>query len=347
MKRFGGRRRAGASKRGLNMTGGLFRGICRRIGRSREATILAIILALCAGLSAGSRFFLNPANFESLQATLTPNAIIATGMMILLISGVFDLSVGSVMGLSGAVTAIVLSRGVPVAAAVCIGFGVGLSFGVANGLLVAQVGVNPLIATMGTLYIGRGLITSMLSGTFRTIKIDDAAFLTLGQGKTFGVYNMFWIMAAIVAVSQFVVTRTYFGRRLYYVGGNAEAARVVGIKVKRIRVAAFALSGFLSALAGILYTSRLGNSAFYLGLNVELQVIISCLIGGAAVSGGRGTVVGGLLGVVFMAVVVSVFNILEVSMFWQNIVIGTILIGIVSADAYSVRRRKRISGILE
>jgi ribose transport system permease protein len=187
----------------------------------------------------------------------------------------------------------------------------------------------------------------MLSGTFRTIRIDNPEFLILGQGKAAGVYNMFWIMIVIVITAHFLVSRAYFGRQLYYVGGNADAARIVGIKVKKIRIAAFALSGCLAALAGILYTSRLGNSAFYLGLNVELQVIISCLIGGAAVSGGRGTIVGGLLGVVFMALIVSVFNVLEISMYWQNIVIGTILVSIISVDAYSVQRRKTLSGVPE
>jgi ribose/xylose/arabinose/galactoside ABC-type transport system permease subunit len=155
-------------------------------------------------------------------------------MMILLISGVFDLSVGSVMGLSGAVVAVLLGKGLPVVPSVIASLGVGLVFGFLNG--------------------------------------------------------------------------------------------------------------FLAALTGILYTSRLGNSAFYLGLNVELKVIISCLIGGASIAGGQGSIFGSLLGVVFMALIVSIFNILEIGTFWQNIIVGIILIFIVSLDAHLVTRRRRILG---
>jgi ribose/xylose/arabinose/galactoside ABC-type transport system permease subunit len=208
--------------------------IFKDVVKSKEIVVLILVILLLLLLSLGSNTFLNISNFESLQATIAPNAIIATGMMILLISGVFDLSVGSVMGLSGAVVAVLLGKGLPVVPSVIASLGVGLVFGFLNG--------------------------------------------------------------------------------------------------------------FLAALTGILYTSRLGNSAFYLGLNVELKVIISCLIGGASIAGGQGSIFGSLLGVVFMALIVSIFNILEIGTFWQNIIVGIILIFIVSLDAHLVTRRRRILG---
>lgn len=317
-----------------------------RIVRRKEIVVIVITIILFLILSIGaSSTFLTLVNFESLQASIAPNAIVAVGMAILLISGVFDLSVGSVMGLSGAMTALVLSQGLPSAPAVLVGLGVGLGFGFFNGFLVAYGGVNPLIVTIGTLYIGRGLVNAVMRGTLRYgIKIDNPSFLVLGQDKSLGLYNMFWIMIVVVVAAQFITLKTNPGRRLYFIGSNYEAARLVGIKVKRTRLVTFMLSGFLAALAGVLATSRFGISSLYLGLNLELKIIISCLLGGASIAGGQGLVVGSLLGVVFLAMVVSVFNILEISPYWQNIIVGAILVFIVSLDAYLVTKRKKALG---
>jgi ribose/xylose/arabinose/galactoside ABC-type transport system permease subunit len=319
--------------------------IVMKLIRSKEIVVILLIIVIFLILSFGSDAFLNLTNFESLQASIAPNAIIAAGMMILLISGVFDLSVGSVMGVVGAITSIILSMGVPFFPALLLGLGSGLGFGFFNGFLVAYGGVNPLIATIGTLYIGRGLVNAIMRGEFRSgIPIRNETFLVLGQGKTLGVYNMFWIMIVIVVFAQFYTTMTDRGRRLYFLGSNYEAARSVGIKVKRIRFLTFGLSGFLAALAGILSTSRFGISSLYLGINLELKTIISCLLGGATIAGGQGMIVGSLLGVIFMTLIVSVFNILEISPYWQNIIVGIILLFIVSLDAFLVVRRKKAMG---
>jgi ribose transport system permease protein len=233
----------------------------------------------------------------------------------------------------------------PTLPAFFIGLGIGAVFGLFNGAMVAFVGVNPLITTLGTMYIGRGLVNAIMRGDRRYgVPVKAADFLSIGQGKLLGVYNLFWIMLLIVVIAQFVTLRTAAGRRLYYVGSNHEAARLVGIKVKRIRVAGFVLCALLAAFAGILVTSYYGTSSIYLGTNLELQIIISCLIGGASISGGQGQVVGSFLGVVFMVMVVSMFNILEIGTYWQNIIVGIILVFIVSLDAFFVRRRKRAFG---
>ena len=309
--------------------------------RSKEAIVVFLIAAIFLLLSLGSGTFLNLTTFESLQTSIAPNAIISVGMMILLISGAFDLSVGSVMGLAGAVVAILIASGIPTLPAFLIGLCVGGAFGLFNGAMVAFVGVNPLIMTLGTMYVGRGLINALMRGDRRYgVAVKAADFLAIGQGKLLGVYNIFWIMLIVLAVAQFVTTRVAAGRRMYYVGSNYTAARLVGIRVKRIRVAGFVLCGLLAALAGVLVTSYQGTSSIYLGTNLELQIIISCLIGGASISGGQGHVVGAFLGVVFMTMVVSIFNILEIGIYWQNIIVGIILVFIVSLDAFFVRRRK-------
>lgn len=313
--------------------------------RSKETVVVLLILAIFLILSVGSGTFLNLTTFESLQTFIAPNAIISVGMMILLISGVFDLSVGSVMGLAGAEVAILIASGMPTLPAFLIGLGIGAAFGLFNGAMVAFVGVNPLITTLGTMYIGRGLVNAIMRGDRRYgVPVKASDFLAIGQGKILGVYNIFWIMILVVVIAQFVTLRTAAGRQLYYVGSSHDAARLVGIKVKRLRVAGFALCAVIAAFTGILVTSYFGTSSIYLGTNLELQIIISCLIGGASISGGQGQVVGSFLGVVFMAMVMSIFNILEIGIYWQNIVVGIILVFIVSLDAFLVARRKRALG---
>ena len=317
-----------------------------RILRRKEIVVIIITIILLLILSIGaSSTFLTQVTFESLQASIAPNAIVAVGMVVLLISGVFDLSVGSVLGLSGAMTALVLTKGAPAVVGILVGLGIGLAFGLFNGSLVAYGRVNPLIVTIGTLFIGRGLVNAVMRGELRYgIKVNNASFLVLGQGKSLGMYNMFWIMLVVVVLAQFITLKTDQGRKLYFIGSNNEAARLVGIKVKRTRLFTFMLSGFLAALAGVLATSRFGISSLYLGLNLELKVIIGCLLGGASIAGGQGLVAGSFLGVVFLALVVTVFNILEVNPYWQNIIVGAILVFIVSLDAYLVTKRKKALG---
>lgn len=320
--------------------------ILLRILKTKEIVVIVITIIMFLILSIGaSSTFLTIITFESLQASIAPNAIVAVGMIILLISGVFDLSVGSVMGLSGAITALVLSHGLPAIPAVFVGLGVGLGFGFINGFLVAFGGVNPLIVTIGTLYIGRGLVNAVMRGELRYgIPIKNQSFLVLGQGMTLGIYNMFWIMLVVLILAQFITLKTSRGRRLYFIGSNYEAARLVGIKVKRTRLLTFMLSGFLAAMAGVLATSRFGISSLYLGVNLELKIIISCLLGGSSIAGGQGWVAGSFLGVIFLALIVSVFNILEISPYWQNIIVGIILVFIVSLDGYLVTKRKKARG---
>lgn len=312
--------------------------------RSKESIVLAIIIAFILILSFGSDTFINRTNFESLQTSIAPSAIIAVGMMILLISGVFDLSVGSVMGLSGVVVSLLLLTDIPVPLAILGGLGVGIVFGLFNGFLVAFVGVNPLIATIGTLYIGRGLVDALLRGErSHGVQISKESFIILGSGKTFGIYNMFWIMLLIIIIAQFVIQKTYIGRQLYYIGGHMESARLMGIKVKRIRIITYTLSGFLASLAGLLATARFEISSKFLGLNLELQIVIACLIGGASIAGGQGSIIGGLLGVTFMSLIVNLFNIMEISSFWQNLVVGVILIFVVFLDSFlNMRRQNRL-----
>lgn len=316
-----------------------------RLLQRKEAVVVLLIVAIFLVLSLGSETFLHAATFDSLQMAIAPNAIICVGMMVLLASGVFDLSVGSVMGLAGAVASILLAARVPALPSLLAGLGVGAVFGIFNGVLVEYVGVNPLIMTLGTMYIGRGLVNALMRGERRYgVRVTNAGFLSIGQTTVGGVYLIFIVMLVIIVAAQLVMMRTRAGRNLYYIGSNPDAARLVGIKVRRVRLAGFLVCALLAALTGMLMTSYQGTSSLYMGMNLELQIIISCLIGGASIAGGQGNVVGSLLGVVFMTMVVSVFNILEIGIYWQNIVVGLILMAIVSLDALLALRRRRALG---
>jgi ribose transport system permease protein len=335
------------AKRGSLSGGEHVQPFSRKLFETKEITAVGLIVLVIVILAACSRTFLTWSNVDSLQTSIAPNAIIATGMMILLIGGVFDLSVGSVMGLAGVITSFALVGGVPVVFAILIGVAVGVAAGFINGVLIALVGVNPLIATFGMMQVGRGLVFVLLEGTAKHgVRGFGEQFIRLGAGRMLGVYNMVWVMLIIVVVAQILTSKAQWGRHIYFVGGNQEAARSVGIQVKRVRVLTYTLSGLLAALAGILVTARLEMASRYLGSGLEMRIIISCLIGGGSISGGQGSVLGAFFGVVFMSLLANSFTIMQIGDFWQNIIIGLILIVVVSVDAYLYMRNLKERGKL-
>jgi len=313
--------------------------------KKRETVALFLVLGMALALLVRSgNFFLDPSNLDSLQAGIAPKAIIAIGMMVLLISGMFDLSVGSVMGFSGVVTAICMTKGVPMPIAILAGLGTGLVFGLVNGLLIAIARVNPLIATIGTMYIARGLSEVLLVRETREGLTElDPTFIWLGAGKFLGLYHMFWVMIILIVLAQLFLRKAYPGRQLYYVGGNREAAGLLGMNVTRIRLLAYCFSGFMAALAGILDTTRSEMANRYMGQGVEMKVIVACLIGGGSIAGGKGSAVGALLGVTFMSLLNNSFTLWEVGK-WQNAVLGMVLVSVVVSDGYLTLRKQRALG---
>lgn len=312
--------------------------------RETLAAGLAVLIALFLLATKGD-VFLDGHNLDSLQTSIAPSGIVAMGMMVLLICGVFDLSVGSVMGLSGVVAAIALSKGVPMSLGILFGLCTGAVFGLCNGVLVALVGINPLITTIGTMYIARGLSEALLVGKGREgYRGFDPAFIDLGTGKFLGVYYMFWIMLILVGLVQFLVNKVHAGRQLYYVGGNPDAARLLGLKTRRTRILAYCFCGTMASLAGVLATARYEMANRYLGVGLEMKIIISCLIGGGSIAGGRGSIVGALLGVAFMSLLSNSFNLLELGSQWQDVVVGAVLIAVVVSDGYLYLRKQRILG---
>ncbi len=315
--------------------------------RKNETVSVGLAILLLVFLVIARPNFLDRVNLDSLQTSIAPYGIMAIGMMILLISGVFDLSVGSTMGLGGLVSAITLTLGASPAVAILTGILSGLLIGLINGLIVEIAGVNALITTIGTMYIGRGISEIVLVGRGYAGYTDfPENFNNLGRGQFLNIYYMFWILLALLVIFQLVLRYTKFGRQLFFIGGNYEASEKLGINARRIRILAFVLSGALAAFAGILVTSRAGIANRYTGVGAHMDVIIACIIGGGSLIGGQGSIVGAFSGMVFMVLMSNAFNLYAIPPQWQSILVGIILLLVITVDGYvSLSKQKRLGKI--
>ena len=277
-------------------------------------------------------------NVSQLLLNLSIDTIVAVGMMILLISGVFDLSVGSIVAFTGCLTAYLMEfYGLPVPIALVVGLCSALAIGCLNGYLIAYQGINPMIQTLAMMGIVRGGAL-LVSGS--GIQNLPYWFNAIGQSRLMGIQMPVWYMLIAVLLFAFLTNKTIFFRRYYFIGSNEKAADLSGIRVKRMKLFAFMLSAALAGVAGILLSSRLGTALPTMGRGLELRVITAVILGGASHSGGSGKVTGALMGALFMGVVANIMVIARVSGYWQEIILGIILILTLWADNLVQRRYK-------
>lgn len=312
--------------------------IARKVVQTRELTLLVVILVIIVVMTQLTPFFFTMANFRAVTIGMVPTAIIVVGMAILLVSGGFDLSVGAVLALSGTVVALLMVNGVPPVIAVIATLLLGAAFGFGNGMIVTKLGVNPLVATLGTMSVARGVALVFTEGF--SISNLPSEFGYVGAAIVFGIPLMFLIMAAIVLVGDLALRHTRYLRQVYYIGGNESAARLSGIAVDRVRISAYALTSLLAAVAGVSLASRLMAGTPTAGNALELQVLAAAVIGGASLGGGQGTVLGAFLGVIFVALISNAMTMLAVSIYWQMVVTGVVLVLAVALDMLVRRRRK-------
>ncbi len=278
--------------------------------RIYSLSILLVVVIAGAGLTYPDTFFTID-NFRQLLLNLSIDTIVAVGMMLLLIAGVFDLSVGSVLAFSGCFTAhLLFFYELPVFWAVAAGIGMSGLLGGINGYLIAYKGINAMIQTLAMMGIARGLAL-MVSGA--AIQNLPYWFGAIGQSKLLGIQMPVWYMLLIVSLFTFLLSKTIFFRRYYYIGSNETAAALSGIRVKRMKMIAFVFSAVLAGIAGILLTSRLGTALPTMGRGLELRVITAVILGGASLSGGVGKIPGALLGALFMGIVANIMVIARVS----------------------------------
>jgi ribose transport system permease protein len=258
-------------------------------------------------------------------------------MMLMLISGSFDLSVGALASMIGVACGWLMKQaGWPVPLAVLAALALAAACGAGNGLIVSKLRVNALITTLGTMGIFQG-VALLIGGPGITFLPDS--FTRFGQAELWGVQAPVWLLAALAIVSHVFLTHTRFFRQYYYIGANAHAARLSGIHVERLQVAAFSLMGLIAGLAGIVYASRIATATATVGVGAELKAIAAVILGGASLTGGKGTIWGAMLGVFFMALVQNVLIISRVSSEWQGIVLGAVLVGAVAFDSLMTGKR--------
>jgi rhamnose transport system permease protein len=307
---------------------------------SREILLAVIVAGLVLAVGARAPVFLT---LDSLNGVLTDTAILAMmalAQMVVILTRGIDLSVAANLALSGMVVALISTAApdLPIVVTILVATAVGAGLGFANGTLVAFVGIPPIVVTLGTLAIYRGLVFVVSGG--RWISSDKMApkFLHFPHATLFGVSSLVWIAALLAIAFAVFLGRTRTGRGLYAVGGNPVAARYCGIDLARQQLLVFTLSGAVAGLCGYLWVARFGIAYTEIALGYELSVIAACVIGGVSIGGGIGSVTGTLLGALFLGVVVNALPVINVSPFWQMAISGAVILAAVVVNARAEKR---------
>ncbi|HTJ95413.1 MAG TPA: ABC transporter permease [Pararobbsia sp.] len=306
----------------------------------RELNILSVLILVGIVISFFSPYFLTTDNLMGVFRSFSLVAIMAIGMMLVIITAGIDLSVGSVMGLSSLMTALAFQAGYGAFVAVLCGLAVGLVVGCFNGLLITLIGLPPFIATLGTLSIGRGLMYIITKGVPVTPDIPDS-FAFIGQGYIGLVPFPVVIMIVLTIVFAIVMRRTRFGRHVYATGGNEVAARLSGVRTHRVKFAVYAISGLIASLAGIISFSRFVSAEPASGFGAELDVIAAAAIGGASLSGGAGSIEGAIIGAALAGIISNGVVLLNINTYAQQAITGCVILIAVSIDIWRLRRKGR------
>lgn len=304
----------------------------RQFGTALGLVFLCIILWIL------TPYFLTFSNILNILEQSSINAIIAVGMTFVIITAGIDLSVGSILAFSGVVLAATLKAGVPLPLALAAGLAVGSLCGLVNGFLVSLGKLPPFIVTLGMMSIARGGALLFTSG--RPISGFTDGFRWLATGKFIFIPMPFVVMLLIYIVAHLLLTRTKFGRYTYAIGGNEEATRLSGVNVRFHKTMVYLLSGLTSAFAAVLLTARLNSAQPIAGIMYELDAIAATVIGGTSLMGGEGTLGGTLIGALIMGVLRNGLNILGVSSFLQQIIIGSVIILAVLFDILIKKKSK-------
>lgn len=319
----------------------------------QRAFIALIVLIIVFSLL--SEAFLTPNNLIVMTRHVAYNAILALGMLLVILTGGIDLSVGSTVGLTGIVAGVML-RGMEVSlfdvtaypsvlVVILVGLLIGAGVGWINGLLITRLGVAPFIATLGMLYMARGAALLISNGsTFPNLRgseeLGNTGFTFLGTGRPLGLPTAIWIMILFALVIGFMVNRTKFGRWIYATGGNVRAAELSGVPVKRVTSRVYVIAGMCAAMAGLIIASELTAAAPQAGETFELNAIAAVVIGGASLAGGRGTVKGALIGAFVIGFLSDGLVLLGVSSFWQIFIKGLVIVLAVILDQAQERLKE-------
>ena len=307
---------------------------------TRFHSVIALVVMICA-FGVFTDGFLTWGNCRTVLMQISVNTCLSVGMTLVILTGGIDLSVGSVLAFSGAIMAGLLKGGLDieglnlhigftVIGAVSGGILLGASLGMFNGIMITRFKVPPFVATLAMLTMARGA-TKLYTGGEAVTGLGDT-FVRIGSDTFLGIPNQAWIAAVIVGVALVLLKKTRFGRYIYAVGGNEEAARLSGVNVKRVKVMVYTLAGALSAVGGLIVTSKLNSATPVAGEGYELDSIAAVVIGGTSLSGGRGSVLGTVLGALIIGVLNSGLVIMGVDPFWQKVIKGLVILLAVVID---------------
>jgi ribose transport system permease protein len=318
-------------------TNGVIGGLSERFGFLRSLTLAGLLLAMWIALAIGTTTFFTPTNFVNLARQTSLWSIIAIGQTFVIITGGIDLSVGAVIGFTGVIVAMLMLAGVPIWLAVLITLLVGAGIGCFHAFGILRLGLPPFIMTLASLTSLRGFGFIMTNGA--PLSGFPDAFTDFSTGSFLGVPLLFWVVIAVAVPAYVLLHHTRFGRYIYATGSNREAARLSGVNVGGTIYLVYIISSTLAALAGILTASRIGVAIAGTGEGWELQSIAASVIGGTSLFGAIGTSYGPLLGAMLISTINNGANLVNVNSFWQQVITGALIIGIVFID--QLRRRGR------
>jgi ribose transport system permease protein len=325
-------------RRGLISFGGI-KTVKNRIDWSRHGIFFALILLIVV-FSLFENSFLKVNNIINILRQVSIVGICAVGMTFVILTGGMDLSVGSVIGVSAVSSALLMSGGTNPLLAVLLAIMIGAATGLINGFFINNVGIAPIIVTLGMMTLLRGA-AYIISGGLPVYGIPEN-YLFMGQGYVGGIPVPVIFMVVIFSLGYFILNKTTFGRSVYGIGGNAEASRLSGVNVKGVIYRVYAFAGVLYSLAGLILLARVNSGQPKSGSGYEMDVITACVLGGISVSGGEGRVGGVIVGVLFMGTLANGMILMNVPEFWQWVVQGSVLILAVSLDKWTMKSKNRI-----
>ncbi len=300
------------------------------VKQSSTVSIFLILVVMCAIMAAVSPAFVKISNILSTARSFSAIAVAGIGVSMVIITGGIDLSIGSVYGLAGVISAMLVVSGVPLLPGILGGMLIGSAVGLFNGMMVVYLRLPPFIATMGTMQIARGICYIITQGY--PVSNLPKEYTLLGQGYLLGIPVPIWVMILIAILFAIFLNMTTTGRRIFALGGNEEATRISGINTKRLKVLVYTLGAALAGLAGIITASKLGVGQPTAGIGFEMDAIAAVVIGGASLSGGEGTVTGTIIGAAIIGVLRNALVLLSVDSYWQTLIIGCVIILAVTID---------------
>ncbi len=302
-----------------------------------QTLVFIVLVALWVFLSITSSHFFNINNIRNLFSQEAIVGVLAVGQLYTIITAGIDLSVGSVAALTNVVLTLLVINGMPIPWAIILVLLLATGFGIANGVIIYELNMPPFIVTLGTMSIAAGAALLISGGT--NISGLPISFANFGSGIFLGMPNLFWLLIIAVVIGEIVLRFSKFGKYVYAVGSSVEAARLSGVNVRRVIYGVYTISGFLAGVGGVMLTARLWMGVPTAGADYNLNSIAAAAIGGASLFGAQGTVIGAFLGAIVMSTIYNGTVLLNINPFWQEIIVGALIIGTVALDQIKKRQK--------